>query len=80
MLYIAYSKFNNFRTSRPNKPNITCLIKKFLKIKITFLLGVSVSFEVEWIAFEGRTFFYRGIHLLPEKWEKVIASDEKYFE
>jgi len=25
-------------------------------------------------------FFYRGIHLLPEKWEKVIASDGHYFE
>jgi len=25
-------------------------------------------------------FFYRGILLLPEKWKKVIANDEKYFE
>jgi len=25
-------------------------------------------------------FFYRGIHLLPEKWEKVIASNGKYCE
>jgi len=25
-------------------------------------------------------FFYRGFHLLLEKWEKVIANDEKYFE
>jgi len=24
--------------------------------------------------FEG-TFFYRGIHLLPNKWEKVITSE-----
>jgi len=30
--------------------------------------------------FEGRAFFYREIHLLSEKWEKVIASDRKYFE
>jgi len=26
-----------------------------------------------------RQIFYCGIHLLPEKWEKVIASDEQYF-
>jgi len=25
--------------------------------------------------FYGQTFFYRGIHLLPEKWEKVIAME-----
>jgi len=31
--------------------------------------------------FEGRrTFFSIGIHLLPEKWEKITASDGKYFE
>jgi len=29
--------------------------------------------------FEGRIFFYHGIYLLLEKWEKVIASDGKYF-
>jgi len=29
---------------------------------------------------EGQTFFYRGFHLLPEKWEKVIIDDGKYFE
>jgi len=29
--------------------------------------------------FEG-TVFYREIHLLPEKWKKVIVSDGKYFE
>jgi len=26
------------------------------------------------------SFFYRGIHLLLEKWEKVIASVRRYFE
>lgn len=34
----------------------------------------------EWIASKDEHFFYRGIHLLPKKWEKVIASDGKYFE
>jgi len=29
--------------------------------------------------FEKRTFFYRRIYLLPEKWEKVITSDGKIF-
>jgi len=27
-----------------------------------------------------RTNIYRGIHLLSEKWKKVIASDGKYIE
>jgi len=30
--------------------------------------------------FKERTFFYRRIHLLSKKWEKVIASYGKYFE
>jgi len=31
------------------------------------------------IASKDVSFFRRGIHLLPERWEKV-ASDEQYFE
>jgi len=26
------------------------------------------------------SFFRRGIHLLPERWEKIVASDRQYFE
>lgn len=33
----------------------------------------------DWIASKPTEFFRRGIHLLPERWEKVVASDGKYF-
>lgn len=32
------------------------------------------------LASKDEAFFRRGIHLLPERWEKVIASDGQYFE
>jgi len=34
----------------------------------------------EWIASKDESFFRRRICLLPERWEKVIASDEQYFD
>ena len=34
----------------------------------------------EWIASKEPDFFYRGIHLLPEKWQNVVVSDGNYFE
>jgi len=34
----------------------------------------------EWIGSKEENFFYHGIHLLPEKWQNVIANDGKYFE
>lgn len=34
----------------------------------------------DWITSKQPNFFYRGIHLLPEKWEKIIAFGGKYFE
>ena len=33
-----------------------------------------------WFALKERQFFWRGIHRLPDKGEKCIASDEQYFE
>ena len=33
-----------------------------------------------WIISKTPDFFRRGIHLLPERWAKVIASDGAYFE
>ena len=33
-----------------------------------------------WIAEKPVEFFRKGIRALPEKWEKVIASDGQYFE
>lgn len=33
-----------------------------------------------WIASKDKQFFRRGIHMLPEKWEKVVLSDGQYFE
>jgi len=32
------------------------------------------------IASKDEAFFRRGIRMLPERWEKVVASDEQYFE
>lgn len=33
-----------------------------------------------WLASKDEQFYWRGIYLLPEKWEKVIASDGQYFD
>jgi len=33
-----------------------------------------------WIASKDDQFFRRGIHMLLERWEKVMASDGQYFE
>jgi len=33
----------------------------------------------EWIASKDISFFHHGIAMLPERWEKVIASDGKYY-
>jgi len=34
----------------------------------------------DWIASKDEAFFRRGIHMLSERWEKVMASDGHYFE
>jgi len=34
----------------------------------------------DWIASKNEAFFRRDIHMLPERWEKVVASDGHYFE
>ena len=33
-----------------------------------------------WIASKNKSFFRRGIQLLPERWKKVIESDGNYFD
>lgn len=33
-----------------------------------------------WIASKDEEFFRRGIRMLPDRWEKVVASDGQYFE
>ena len=33
-----------------------------------------------WIALKDEAFFRRVIHMLPERWERVVASDGQYFE
>ena len=38
------------------------------------------NWVAEWIDSKDRPFFRRGIQLLPEKWQKVIASEGKYFD
>ncbi|KAG5307816.1 MOS1T transposase, partial [Pseudoatta argentina] len=32
-----------------------------------------------WIASKDMSFFRRGIHVLPERWEKEVSSDGQYF-
>ncbi|EFN83583.1 Histone-lysine N-methyltransferase SETMAR, partial [Harpegnathos saltator] len=32
-----------------------------------------------WIASKDEEFFQRGIRMLPERWEKVVANDGQYF-
>ena len=34
----------------------------------------------DWYVSKERQFFWRGIHQLPDRWEKCIASDGQYFE
>jgi len=34
----------------------------------------------DWIASKDEAFFLRGIHMLSERWEKVVASDGHYFD
>jgi len=34
----------------------------------------------DWIASKDEAFFRRSIHMLLERWEKVVASDGHYFE
>jgi len=34
----------------------------------------------DWIVSKDEAFFRCGIHMLPERWEKVVASDGHYFE
>lgn len=34
----------------------------------------------EWFSFKPQEFFWRGIHKLPERWKKCVASDGNYFE
>ena len=33
-----------------------------------------------WIILKDEAFFQRDIRMLPERWEKVIASDGQYFQ
>jgi len=33
-----------------------------------------------WIASKDEQFFQREIHMLPERWQKVVVSDKQYFE
>jgi len=34
----------------------------------------------EWFAAKGEDFYRRGIHKLPERWEKCVISNGAYFE
>jgi len=34
----------------------------------------------EWFAAKREDFYWRGIHKLPERWEKCVTSNGTYFE
>jgi len=40
---------------------------------------IKIPKNESWIVSKDMSFFQHGI-LLPERWEKVVASDEQYFE
>ena len=42
--------------------------------------GEIKKWVTEWIALKDKTFYHCGIQLPPEKWEKVTASEDKYFD
>ena len=46
---------------------------------LTFYENVRKCLD-DWFASKERQFFWRGIHQLPDRWEKCIASDGQYFE
>ena len=33
-----------------------------------------------WFDLKDKQFYWRGIHHLPERWEKCVNSNEEYFE
>ncbi|KAG5320272.1 MOS1T transposase, partial [Pseudoatta argentina] len=41
--------------------------------------GLAQKWIDSWIASKDMSFFRRGIHVLPERWEKVVSSDGQYF-
>ncbi|KAG5318711.1 MOS1T transposase, partial [Pseudoatta argentina] len=41
--------------------------------------GFTKKWIDSWIASKDMSFFRRGIHVLPERWEKVVFSDGQYF-
>jgi len=53
---------------------MACLSSTSHHMKIT-----KISID-DWIASKDETFFRRGIHMLPERWKKVVTSDGHYFE
>jgi len=38
------------------------------------------KFVENWINSKEESFYHRGIHFLPERWEKVIQNKGKYFD
>ena len=47
--------------------------------RFTFYENVRKCLD-DWFASKERQFSWRGIHQLPDRWEKCIASDGQYFE
>ncbi|KAG5323649.1 MOS1T transposase, partial [Pseudoatta argentina] len=41
--------------------------------------GLAQKWIDSWIASKDMSFFRRGIHVLPERWEKGVSSDGQYF-
>ena len=43
-------------------------------------MGESWACIDKFFASKEENFYFKGIHMLPEKWQKVINSDGDYFE
>ncbi|GFV40816.1 mariner Mos1 transposase [Trichonephila clavipes] len=60
-------------------PLLTSLGHALADQRFTFYKNVK-SWLDDWLASKYRSFFWRGIHKLPERWGKCVASDGYYFE
>ena len=69
----------------------TCRIRQTLFLRTTtcsgrWLMAFFTSYEEaknwvdSWIVLKDEEFFKCGIHMLPERWSKVVEKDGQYFE
>ena len=66
------------------RPHVAAPVKKYLETLDWEVLPHHTKYHTKnwvdsWIASKDKEFFRRGIRMLPERWEKVVASDGQYF-